>query len=273
MSKTIHIFGCSFSAGYGLNPQISNIPHSYSSYYKDTWGVRIKDFFDDYNIVNHAIPGISNEVNKDLLLKNINTFNKGDIVIFGVTDFKRLSVLVDKDHPYGKAHFNITGQGYRQYLENLMSKQPISKFIPHYLESFFYTNELDHTHFNSAINFYQDFIYKGRFALQNETHFKELITSLTEFFDKLDIKLYAWDSTIWFEGENTATWSDFEYKDYHWSPNGNNFFLGYLLWGIKNNYRFLDLELFTKYKVEIEDFTSSKSLDVYIDHSPIAPMI
>lgn len=266
MSNTIHIYGDSFSAGHGLNPFVSIIPKQYKPYYKYTWGVQIAEFLQGYSINNKGVSGASNELIKDSLLSEINSFQEGDIVVVGVTQFARLSILLDLDYHRGPQYLCITGLSIIEYLKNLNSDNPQSDFIPKVhqkkCERYNISPSIIHDTFKYMDNWYFDKKYEE----QNQRQLKKIYYNLIEFFNRVGVKMYVWDYTVWGYGESLSSWSKGDYEDKHWSPNGQNFFLNYLLWGIENDYRYLDLKLLRSHKDSILEFSKQNSLDTYISH-------
>ena len=268
MSKKIHIFGDSFSAGFGFKKDLGRVPRRYSKYAGCTWDVKIEQFLKDYEVVNYAVPGCSNEVSKDSLLQNMNSINKGDIIVFGLTDHFRLSVLIDENHDFKTGrYFNFTTAGYLKYLQNIADNKFLGQqHVPNYILIMLNKLNIDFDRFTALVNYYSSFVDRRDIALQKESYYKKTLDGLISFFGKLDVKMYVWDSTIRGDGENIRIWSKKAYDDLHWSPNGNNFFLGMLLWSMENNHSYLDLDFLRTHKEEIVKYTKSVNLDKYIKY-------
>ena len=272
MAKHIHIFGDSFSAGFGFRSSLSKVPRKYSPYQTCSWDQNINLFLKDYEVINYAVPGCSNEVSKDSLLQNINSLEKGDIVIFGLTDYYRLSILVDesKKTKIGR-YFNLTTAGYLKYLQQKREKKFLGQLhIPNYLATALTYLDISFDVFPALVDYYESFIDDKRFAKQREAYYKKTLEGLISFFGRLDIKMYVWDSTIIGYGENIDEWSNGEYNDLHWSPNGNNFFLGFVLWAIENNQRNLNLNTLRAHRKDIDEYTKFLHLDTYVKHEPLS---
>lgn len=272
MPKHIHIFGDSFSAGFGFEKKLGKVPRKYSKYAGCTWDEKIKLYFKDYEVVNYAVPGCSNEVSKDSLLQNINSFKKDDIVIFGLTDHYRLSVLIDenRDFKIGR-YFNFTTAGYLKYLQNIEENKFLGQqHVPNYIAISMDRLGLNIEQFTSLVDYYSNFIDKEDLANQRELYYKKTLNGLISFFGKLDVKMYVWDATIRGDGENILTWSNKEYDDLHWSPNGHNFFLGFLLWSMENNHRYLDLNFLRAHRKDVDSYTKLVNLNKYVKHDPTA---
>ena len=274
MSNTIYIFGDSFSVGYGLNPFQTVTPKRYKKYFQYAWHMRLNEFFnsDEYQIENHGMPGASNDVIKDKFLLSFPSFKKGDKIIVGITNFVRVGFLLDIDYHKGPQYLSITGATYLSYLHNLTLDNPVPNFIPENIKNHCTRYNISPKAFKGIMEYVDNWLFPMRFEDQNYKMIKKIYLGLVDYFKKLDIDLYLWDSTIWGFGENITSWSKDAYKDSHWSPNGNSFFLNFLLWGIENDHRYLDEELLRKHKQEIDAFAKKTKLDVYIPHDVLDDM-
>lgn len=271
MTKNIHIFGDSYSAGYGFNRDVGRVPSIYSPYSNCSWDQKINLFLKDYKVINYAIPGSSNEVSKDSLLQNINSIEKGDIIIYNLTDYYRLSILANENHHHkiGK-YFHFTSAGYLSYLQDNREKEPLEQLsIPYYLTLDLDKLNISYDSFTSLVGFYEAFIDDERFAKEKEEYFEKTLNGLISFFSKLDVQMYVWDSTLRGDGETINQWSNGEYNDLHWSPNGHNYFLGFILWAIENNKRNLNFNTLRVHRKNIDEYTKSIGLNNYIKHDPL----
>ena len=212
MTNTLHIYGDSFSAGYGLTPRISNIPPGYAQYESFTWNKNITNFIPNIEVKNNAIPGSSNEIIQSIFLKDLNTFKSGDIVVIGLSDYSRISTILNYQNGKVTDYLHLTGRAYMLHAQNLLSKTPIKNFIPHYLKEVFGKNNLPASMFTNGMEFLHDFYLNDKIRDSKRDYFKDCYLSLVEFLSKQGISLYVWDSTIWGDGENIITWSSNTYK-------------------------------------------------------------
>ena len=273
LKKTIHIFGDSYSTGYGLNPDVSKIPDRYIRFRKYIWCERIIQFLKDYRVVNYAEPGSDCATAKDKLLANLTKIKQGDIVILGLTTFRRKSILVNKGDTFKPEYIHITGAHYIQYYENKISKTPVKDFVPFSLQYVCDLHRIPTTKLNTAFEYLDSFHFDDKIQEENQKYQRTVIKGITDFLNLSNVNMYVWDSTLWEVGEDIRAWSDNEYRDSHWSPNGNNFLLGFLLWGIHTNHRYLDSNLLNSKREEVDSFMSSKSLDKYIEHNLVQSAI
>lgn len=262
--STLHIYGDSFSTGYGLNKSVGFVQKPFGKYVPYTWDKNICNFFDYSNVSNKARPASSNEVIHNTFIGDMINFKRGDTVIIGLSDSSRMSLPVN----YNKKeveYLNINGAIYRESLINSISDNPEVNFIPDYLKPVCSRNNIPITMFTTALKFYEEWREDETFTKMRYSMLKDRILENIKFLATLGVAVYVWDSALWYMYENINSWTKGKYVDFHWSPNGHRSFLSLLIWCIDNSYNYIDTELYGNNESAILNFSKSKSLDQYID--------
>ena len=254
MSNTLHIFGDSFSAGVGVDIEQGTPPHvpkTYKSYSQFAFYKNIKG----YKVVNHAVAGASNELISVSLMKALPTIKKGDMVVVGLTEWARVSVPLKKNKKHITLDLNLTG-GF--FLEHIQEKR--LDYIEHLKKETGITEE----QINVAFKFYELLTFPQKYADLKKDYYVGAVTQFGNHLYNLGVKFYMWDYTLWELFENMSTWSDGEYPDGNWSPNGNRSFLGLLLWGIHTNTTYLNASVYKSNKKQVIRYMLEIGLDQYI---------
>lgn len=229
MYNTLHVFGDSFSAGVGVDIN-QGVPVPVPKGYRKYTNTAFYNNVPCNHIVNHAVPGISNEFILLSLTKAINDIKKGDVVVLGLTEWARVTVPL-KGNKKRSINLNLTG-GF--FLEHLQSKRL------DYVEYLKKATDLTDEEVNAAFKFYELLTFPKHRSELKADYYIDSVSHFGRYLESKGVKFIMWDYTVWAKFETLVEWSKGVYSDGHWSPNGHMGFLGYLLWGLDNNITYLN---------------------------------
>lgn len=224
MYNTLHVFGDSFSAGVGVDIN-QGVPVPVPKGYRKYTNTAFYNNVPCNHIVNHAVPGISNEFILLSLTKAINDIKKGDVVVLGLTEWARVTVPL-KENKKRNLNLNLTG-GF--LLEHIQLKRL------DYVEYLKKQTDLTDEEVNVAFKFYELLTFPEHRSKLKADYYIDSVSHFGRYLESKGVKFIMWDYTVWTKFETLVEWSKGVYSDGHWSPNGHMGFLGYLLWGLENN--------------------------------------
>ena len=255
MSNTLHIFGDSFSAGVGVDIKQGtppNVPKTYKSYSQYAFYKNIEG----YRLINYARPGASNELIILSVMKALPDIKKGDMVVVGLTEWARVSVPLKPNKKHDTLNLNLTG-GF--FLEHIQSKRL------DYIEHLKKETDITVEQIDVAFKFYELLTFPKKYANLKKDYYINSVSRFGDHLTSMGVSFYMWDYTLWEKFEILSKWSNGEYPDNHWSPNGHRSFLGLLLWGIDNNVAYLNESIYTSNKKKISNYIKSIGLNQYIE--------
>jgi hypothetical protein len=234
-------FGCSFTAGYGLNfeewyqesnanfkgdyntikDEIWEYPHiKQFSLYKDTYSDSIwpKLISAEYGLIynNLAESGAGNDRIIHKVINSLHKIKPGDYVFLGTSEPCRILLPSGLDDPslmstlifINKLNENKIGEGGISF-HNYDQKQK-----------------------NIIIDFLYEIVHQNPEAYNN--YYKKVYLDLQKFFQSIGVTCVIWEWPSWFNYETIKVWSDKKINDGHWSPNGHYQFYLYMKKNLDN---------------------------------------
>lgn len=238
-------FGCSFTAGYGLNfeewyqkgnanykgeysdikDEMWDYPHlkkfkSYKNQYSDAvWSKLISNH---YNLThnNFAESGSGNDRIIHKVISKLTEINSGDYVFIGTSEPSRILLPTGLEDPELMSTLIFLNR-----MENKIEEGGISF-------SMYNDNQK-----KIIIDFLLEIIHQNPEAYEN--YYKKRFIDLQKYFESKNIKCIIWEWSLWFDYETLKKWSNKNIKDGHWSPSGHYKFYNYMKNNIDNGNHYI----------------------------------
>lgn len=282
--NTIWGFGCSYTQGW-WNTRYNRwtgewvyVPYNSVSGRTVQWDNRFSDYYHlnvasqkllhstgiKYQVKNYGNPGHGERSTLYTLLRHLQDIQPGDIVVIGSTHDNRETYLVKNDgiaDPCGiyLRQFTLQEITHIDKLKKCPSKD--KSIHREKLQPWLDTVSEEELQVMS-----DDFLILG----MGDTHqlylerkyLQMLYSNIGLTLEKIGVKTYLWDSTLWrttVDGremrynepgayfENSFTWSNEDLIDYHWSPNGNIKAGLFFYWCMVNGHKYFDKSLLQQF--------------------------
>ena len=205
-SKTIWLYGDSFTEGQGTSLYYPEHPEYYKTYQRYFFGHYLRNkWYPEYGIVNRGKSGTSSQHSLLEAVRDTGSWKKDDIVILGCSPQGRIEVpYISKDgefsyNPYGSMIVDIN---FMEEVKNIKGVDPEVVSGVH--------------------TFYKHSVVPNLAAWELHWHRSDqALVDLSAIALSMGCRTVVWDVKMWYLFENLATWSKKKLDDMHWSPNGN----------------------------------------------------
>ena len=205
-SKTIWLYGDSFTEGQGTSLIYTEYPEYYKTYQRYFFGHYLRNkWFPEYGIVNRGKSGTSSQHSLLEAIRDTGSWKRGDIVILGCSPQGRIEVphISHEDkfsyYAYGSAILDIDFMEETKKREDT-NPEVVSGVHTFYKHSIISNLEAWERHWNRS---------------------DQALVNLANIATEKECFSVVWDVKMWNLFENLRTWSNKELDDMHWSPNGN----------------------------------------------------